>query len=166
MYKIEALAKGHQRDRFDCGEPALNNYLRQTARQHQDKGIAKTFVLVVADAPTQILGFVALTVCEVTSAQMPVTFAKKFSAVVPAARLARLAVASDRQGKKLGEMLLVFAMERTALVAESVGLVAMFVDAKNERAQSFYQRYGFIPLLDDPLKLFLPIETLRDALKK
>ena len=39
----------------------------------------------------------------------------------------------------------------------------MFVDAKNEQAQKYDQKYGFIPLPKIPLTLFLPIQSIPEA---
>ena len=30
-------------------------------------------------------------------------------------------------------------------------------DAANDDAKRFYERFGFVPLTDDPLRLFLPL---------
>jgi len=38
------------------------------------------------------------------------------------------------------------------------------VDALDDQAAAFYRRYGFAPLLDDPLHLYLPIATVEDVL--
>jgi len=39
----------------------------------------------------------------------------------------------------------------------------MIVDAKNEQAQQYYKQYGFIPLPEAPLTLFLPIKSILDT---
>ncbi len=163
--RIELLTDAHEREAFDCGAPELNEYLRRAARQHGEKGISRTFVLVEPESPGKILGFVTLAVGEVEAAAVPPRVARRLPRRLPVARLARLAVSADRQRNGLGELLLTFALRRTVQVASSVGLVGVFVDAKNERAQAFYRRYGFIPLQDEPLKLFLPIATLAAAFR-
>ena len=83
---------------------------------------------------------------------------------VPAFRLARLAVALPCQGRGLGGQLLLAAGRRCLLAAAEVGGVALLIDAKNERAASWYASYGAVPLLDAPLALLLPLGTLRAAL--
>ena len=57
-------------------------------------------------------------------------------------------------------------MDRARSVADNAGIVGFFVDAKDAQAQAYYLRYGFIPLIDDPLRLFLPLATLNRALEK
>ena len=79
---------------------------------------------------------------------------------MPVALLARLAVDKEFQGQKLGSILLVDALRRIYRAAQEVGIRAIEVDAKNERARAFYERYGFVPLLDDERHLYLTIKTL------
>jgi GNAT superfamily N-acetyltransferase len=164
MLKIEPLGPGHDREGFDCGSAELNDYLKKTARQHLEKGLSKTFVLVDDGTPELILGFLTLAVCEVQAQTLPPQLAKKYPRHVPAAKLARLAVAKDRQREGLGQLMMVHALQQALRVGDSVGIVGFFVDAKNEDARRYYGRYGFTALPDDPLKLFLPLATLRQGL--
>jgi len=158
--EIVPLARHHDRTRFDCGVPELNSFLKATARQHSDKGISRTFVL--SDQEKPILGYFTLTLCEVRMEHLPATYAKKYPQHgLPAVRLARLAVSRKYQRKGYGGLLLAEAIHRTILIAEQAGLIGLFVDAKDERAHKFYERYGFVSLPGHVLQLFLPLETLR-----
>ncbi|MCK4507374.1 MAG: GNAT family N-acetyltransferase [Desulfuromonadales bacterium] len=163
MREILPLDRGHDRAGFDCGEDALNLYLQETARQHNDKGISKTFVYVDTDSPEKILGFFTLAICEVVTEGLPRKFAKRLPKKVPAAKLGRLAVSMDYQGQKIGGILIVEAMKRTLAVADSFGIVGFFVDAKNDQAKKFYEGFGFIELHGNPFALFLPLQTLKEA---
>ncbi len=78
MIKIETLNKTHNRKSFDCANESLNQYLQQTARQHFEKGIARTFVLIDDIMPRDILGFLTLVVCEIHTEELPIQFAKKY----------------------------------------------------------------------------------------
>jgi ribosomal protein S18 acetylase RimI-like enzyme len=112
--------------------------------------------------PSIILGYFALTLCEVKTEHLPALYAGKFPEHgLPAVRLARLAVDTRFQGCGYGGRLLAEAIHRTVLIAEHAGVIGLFVDAKDETARLFYQRYGFKSLPDNVQKLFLPIETLR-----
>jgi len=160
--EIVSLSRNHDRSRFDCGVPALNNFLKATARQHGEKGISRTFVLSEQEKPATILGYFTLTLCEVQVADLPAKYVKKYPQHgLPAVRLARLAVSGKYQDKGYGGLLLADAIHRTVLIAAQAGVIGLFVDAKDERAQLFYEHYGFVALPDHPLQLFLPLETLR-----
>lgn len=164
MPEIVSLARHHDRSRFDCGVPELNSFLKATARKHGDKGISRTFVLSDLEKPATILGFFTLTLCEVRTEHLPATYAKKYPQHgLPAVRLARLAVSGKYPRKGYGGLLLAEAIHRTVLIAEQAGLIGLFVDAKNEHARKFYERYGFVSLPGHVLQLFLPLETLRLA---
>ena len=163
MREIATLDNCHDRSGFDCGEEVLNKYLQETARQHIEKGISKTFVCVDTDSPEKILGYFTLAICEVVTEELPRKYAKKLPRKVPAAKLGRLAVSVECQGQKLGGMLIVDAMKRTIALADSFGIVGFFVDAKNDRAKRFYEGYGFVVLQIKPLALFLPLATLIEA---
>jgi len=160
--EIVSLSRNHDRSRFDCGVPALNAFLKATARQHGVKGISRTFVLSEREKPATILGYFTLTLCEVRMADLPTKYVKKYPQHgLPAVRLARLAVSRKYQGKGYGGLLLADAIHRTVLIAEQAGVIGLFVDAKDERARLFYEHYGFVALPDHDLQLFLPLETLR-----
>ena len=162
MTSITLLEKKHDRAGFDCGVPELNAFLKVTARQHGQKGISRTFVLT--DGTPVIHGFMTLTLCEISAASLPTEYARTYPLHrLPAVRLARLAVSRKMHGHGFGERLLAEAIHRTALIADQAGVVGLFVDAKNDSAQRFYARYGFMVLPDHPLQLFLPIRTIRSA---
>jgi len=160
MLSIQPLTGRHNRGAFESGSAQLDVWLRQTAQQHQNKGISKTFVAVTEDAPARILGFYALTVCEVVAQDLPEDLAKKLPRRVPGIRLGRLAVDRSMQGQRLGELLLVDAIKRAKLVLEHVGVHALFVDAKDDQAAAFYRKYGFRPLPNDPRTLVLVVAGL------
>jgi len=163
--RIELLSRSHNRQRFDCGNIDLNRYLRNTARQHIEKGISRTFVLVDDENPSEIIGFFTLASCEILVDKLPRKYAKKYPPRAPAAKLARLAVAKHIQKKGLGTYMMLDAMDRILRVAEHLGIIGFFVDAKNTEALIFYQQFGFISLPDNLLELFLPIATIRQAFR-
>jgi GNAT superfamily N-acetyltransferase len=165
MLRIEPLSQGHDREGFSCGDRDLDDYLKRTARQHNDKGISRTFVLVDLDEPAKILGFFTLASCEVVTAELPSEYAKKYPRKAPAAKLARLAVAWDLQRQGLGGIMMADAMRRTLAVAENIGIIGFFVDAKNQSARTYYEQYGFVTLPTHPLALFLPLATLAAAVQ-
>ncbi len=163
MRRIEVLNRNHDRARFDCGAVELNRYLKRIARQHLEKGISRTFVLVDGSKPTEILGFFTLAACEVRSEILPEEFAKKYPRNVPVTKLARLAVDKRSQYHGLGSYMIMNAMEKVVAVSKNLGFVGFFVDAKDKNIGEYYKRFGFIPLPDTPLKLFLPLKTIYKA---
>lgn len=157
MLSIQPLSGRYDRRAFESGSEPLDTWLRETAQQHQRRGLSKTFVATSDDAPTRILGFYALTACEVVSDDLPEEMAKRLPRRVPGLRLGRLAVDRSVQGQGLGELLLVNAIERSRTVLEQVGVFALFVDAKDNRAAAFYRKYGFRPLPAQTPTLVLPL---------
>jgi GNAT superfamily N-acetyltransferase len=160
--ELKPLESAHDVSSFDCGNPALNSWLQTTAMQHQKNGMSRTFVAMDDENPKRIAGFLTLAVRTLTSRdELPVSMRKKLPHSVPGYTLARLAVATTAQGRGLGEHLLIEAMERAYRASQSVGGFALFVDAK-EGAAAFYEKYGFVPLPDDPNTLLLPFASMPD----
>ncbi len=155
--QIVPLTGSHDRQGFDCGRAELNDWLRNIARQHHERGLSTTFVAILEAQPAQICGYAALTLTEVDTRSLPATRRKKLPRLIPGVRLGRLAVDRRFQGKRLGELLLMNSIERARLIHEHAGVVGLFVDALDDHAAQFYTRYGFESFQDDPLKLFLPV---------
>jgi GNAT superfamily N-acetyltransferase len=160
------ISKLHDRDSFDCGDPELNEFLLRHARQNHEKGGSKTFVATPADDHRRILGFYSLSPASIDYARTPALMKKGLARHdVPVFRLGRLAVDLTVQGQGLGGQLLLTAGRRCLLAAAQVGGVALLIDAKNERAASWYESYGAVSLLDTPQSLLLPLTTIETALK-
>jgi GNAT superfamily N-acetyltransferase len=162
----EPIQKRHDREAFDCGEDALNEFLRRYARKSHELGGAKTF-LAIDDADKAILGFYSLAPASVDYARTPEIVRRGLARHdVPGFRLARLVVDRRLQGQGLGGQLLLAAGRRCLMAAVEVGGVALVIDAKNARVAGWYASYGAMPLLDAPLSLLLPLGTIETALKK
>lgn len=165
-WREEPLTRHHDRDTFDCGVEALNEYLRRYARQNHEAGGAKTFVAVATDLPTAIMGYYTISPGSIAFAKAPAKLKRKLGRYeVPVFRLSRLAVSLAWQGRGLGADLLLAAGARALGVSTQVGGVALAIDAKDERAAEWYERFGALRLLDDPLKLVLSLETIALTLK-
>jgi len=155
--QILGLTGSHDRQGFDCGSQPLNGWLRQVARQHQQKGLSKTFVAIREEAPERICGFYALTLAELENQNLPPDWRKKLPRRIPGVRLGRLAVDLRYQGKKLGELLLVDALTRAQIIHAQGGGIGLFVDAIDAQAAAYYLRLGFKASPGNPLLLFLPV---------
>ena len=163
----QPLTRRHDRAGFDCGVSALDEYLLRYARQNHESGGAKTFVATPSSTSRTILGYYTISPGAIAFAEVPADVTKRLGRYeVPVFRLGRLAVAVSMQGKGLGGELLLAAGARALAVAQEVGGVALAIDAKDNRAAAWYERFGALRLLDDPLKLVLPLDTIAAVLKK
>jgi len=162
----EPIRKTHDRQVFDCGEPALNEFLQRHARKSHESGGAKTF-LAIGDADRKsILGFYSLSPAAVQYARAPETVRRGLARHdVPCFRLARLAVDRRVQGHGLGGQLLLAAGRRCLRASAEVGGVALLIDAKSDAVARWYTGYGAVPLADAPLTLLLPLATVEAALQ-
>ncbi len=164
-WREEAISKRHDRKNFDCGSAELNDYIRRYARQNHESGGAKTFVAVLPNEPARILGYYTISPGAIEFAKVPATVTRRLGRYeVPVFRLGRLAVNRAAQGSGMGGELLLAAGRRALSVAAEVGGVALAIDAKDERAARWYERFGALRLLDDPLKLVLPLKTIAEVL--
>lgn len=151
----EPLTAQHRLEGFDCGKPALNDWLLRHARQAQGSGSAKTFV--VAD-DGRVAGYFSLTVGQIDTLEAPERIRKGMGLYpVPVVILARLAVSQRDQGRGIGFGLLQDAIRRTMLIAGQAGVRAMLTHPIDEDAAQFYTRFGFIasPLREQQLLLLL-----------
>ncbi len=120
---------------------------------------------VSPDAPSTILGYYTISPGAIAFAKVPVSVTRKLGRYdLLVFRLGRLAISLAMQRRGLGADLLLAAGERALAVAQQVGGVALAIDAKDEGAAGWYERFGAMRLLDDPLKLVLPLDTIRAAL--
>lgn len=161
-WKIEPLASHHDRAGFDCGEPSLSDWIRQQASQFVSRDLAKVYVLV-AEGDPQVRGYYAISTCQVRFEELPARHSKGLPRKlgIPAALIGKLAVDVGLHGQKLGGVLLLDALRRIRGLSDTIGIRAVVVDAIDERAQAFYLHYEFIPFVDDPDRLFIPLSVVR-----
>ncbi len=155
---IEPLASHHDRRTFSCGVEALDLYLRRFARQHSDANISRTYVAVNGST---VRGFYSLAMSGIRRNNLPEKYQTRFpNFPLPVARLARLAVDLSHQRHGLGELLLSDALQRCLQISASIGMLGVIVDAKDEKARTWYERYEFERLPDTPLTLWLPAKAM------
>lgn len=160
FFRVERLAPQHPRVTFDCGVPALNQYLQQQATQDVRRNVASCFVAV--NAENALIGYYTLSASSVYLKDLPSTTQKKLPryADVPVVRMGRLAVASSVQGQRVGAALLFNALARVC--RSEIAAFALLVDAKDEQAVRFYAHQGFERLEVAPaLTLFLPLQSIK-----
>jgi GNAT superfamily N-acetyltransferase len=160
---IEPLGPHHDRKAFHCGEPALDAYIRERAMQDARRRIAQVFV-AGGETHGEIAGYYSLSAASFERDDLPTDAAKRLPRYpMPAAIIGRLAVAEPYQGQKLGTLLLLDAVRRVLGASSAMAVYAMIVDAKNERATRFYERFGFEPFPNTPSRLFLPLDVFVKA---
>ena len=161
---FEKLSRDFIRADFDCGVESLNDFLKRYALQNLKKNVNVTIVAVSPDNPKKILGYYSVSMAQVSFENLPADLANGTPRYpVPAIRIGRLAVDRAAQGAGLGGELLRHALSRAVDVSQEVGTCMVLVDALDENAKRFYERYGFVSLVDLPLSLMLPTQTAAEA---
>jgi GNAT superfamily N-acetyltransferase len=163
--RIEPFQKAkHQRAGFDCGKPALNEFLRTFVTQYERRRLGRTFVAVREREPNTVVGYYTLAAGAVAFQHLPPETATKLPRhPVPVVLLARLAIDRSSQRQGLGEALLVDALQRALGLSRSLGVFAVEVLAMDEEASTFYAKFGFTALLDNPRHMYLPISAVEGA---
>jgi len=148
----------HDRQDFACGVPALDDYLHRFAEQHRRRGISSVYVLTDPAQPRSILGYYTLSAAEVDAQRIDDAERKKLPRYpVPCFRMGRLACRSDQRGRGLGKLLLGCGVDRCLKARLQIAAYALLVDAKDDAAKGFYTHFGFKPLQDARLTLYLPL---------
>jgi GNAT superfamily N-acetyltransferase len=155
---ISAPAKlrgDHDLSEFECGEPALDDWLRRRALQNEGRGASRTYVVC---AGQKVVGYYALAVGAVAHSEAPGKVRRNMPDPVPVMILGRLAVHRDYQRKGVGPGLLRDAILRTVQAADIAGVRALLVHAISEQARKFYEACGFSVSPMDPLTLMITVE--------
>jgi hypothetical protein len=160
---VETLQSHHDRQAFDCGHPALNEFLHRQARQNADRNVGVTHVAVENVGDSKILAFYTLVTRTLNRDIIP---AKKLpGGDIGVVLLGRLAGDNRAKSQGIGRICVANAMQQVAHAADEIGMYALVLDAIDERARNWYLglNVGFQTLLDDPNHLFLAVETIRKA---
>jgi GNAT superfamily N-acetyltransferase len=162
-WRIERLDASYQREDFCCGKASLDEFVRTLVNQYEKRRLGRTFV-AVRRGEKKVLGYYTLASGSVPFENLPPAVAKKLPKhPVPVALLGRLAVDQRAQRQGLGELLMVDALRRCLTLADELGIFAVEVAAADAEAKGFYLEYGFVPLVDDELHLYLPMKTIAAA---
>ncbi|MBN9525576.1 MAG: GNAT family N-acetyltransferase [Alphaproteobacteria bacterium] len=156
------LTTDHDLSAFDCGEPALNDWLRQRAIKNESR-FSRTYVVCEG---RRVVGYFCISAGAVDRAAAPGKLRRNAADTIPVSVIGRLAVSRSHAGIGLGADLLADALRRIALASMSIGIGAVVVQAKDEAARRFYLRCAeFIEFPEDSRTLFLPIDTLVAAFR-
>jgi GNAT superfamily N-acetyltransferase len=159
LFPPQPLADIHRFDDFECGEPALDEWLKRRAMNNQLSGASRTFVVV--DEGNRVHGFYAMAAGAVAHQMATGPVRRNMPDPVPVMVLGRLAVDLRAQGIKLGAAMLKDAVGRAITVSQHTGVRALLVHALHERASAFYVHYGFQASPQHPLTLMLRLDTAR-----
>ena len=156
---VRKLSGADAVESFDCGQPALNQFLQRFALVNQKSNSAQTYVCCHSGV---VAGYYSLAVGSVNPATAAPRVAKGIPQhPVPVMILARLAVDLGHQGVGLGKALLKDALKRTAQAADIAGIRALLVHAKDDTARQWYLQWEFEPSASDPFHLFLLMKDLK-----
>ena len=144
-YITTLLSDTHEKEKFFCGKPMLDNYLQKQAKQDIKRKLSACFVL--SEDKKEIKGYYTLSNSSIPRSQLPGSILRKLPLYkdLPVTLLGRLAVAGKFSGKRIGEQLLIDALKRSFDAASSsTASMAIIVDPIDEEAKNFYTKYGFI----------------------
>ena len=163
----EPLGKQHRVDEFECGEPALDEWLKRHARTAQASDSARVFVVTLEDGET-VAGYYALAAAQVAPEEATARALKgqPRARPVPAILLARLPVDRSHQGAGLGRSLLQDVLLRCVEAADAIGARVLLVHAKHKAAKEWYMQFGFEESPTDPLHLLVLLKDIRAFLRR
>lgn len=158
---FQPLGNHHNRAAFSCGVEALDTYFQRFASQDVRSRAAAVWVLYDEPAAS-VAGYYTLSAFGIQPQAVPPEFLKRLPRYdpLPAVLLGRLAVDSRSRGQRYGEKLLLNALARSWEQSAIIGAVAVIVDAKDDAARAFYERYDFTRVLDNEYRLYLPMKTI------
>jgi len=155
----QPLDASHRLEEFDCGKPALTDWLLRHARQAQSSGSARTFVVCDEE---RVAGYFSLTVGQIDTLEAPERIRRGMGQYpIPLVILARLAIDLDYQRRGLGFSLLQDAISRTVAIAEQAGIRALPTHPIDAEADAFYRRFGFEPTPAHERQLILLLKDAR-----
>lgn len=157
------LTPEHELSAFDCGEPALNDWLRHRALKNESR-FSRTYVVC---SNARVVAYFCISAGAVERAAAPSKVRRNAPDAIPVAVIGRLAVDREQRGRNLGADLLADALTQIALASKSLGIAAVLVHAKDDQAKRFYMRCAeFLEYPVDSRTLFLPIETVVAAVNE
>jgi ribosomal protein S18 acetylase RimI-like enzyme len=158
----------HDRAAFSCGVEQVDNFFKRTANKLAKAGNLRVFVMV--DASGEVVGFYAINAHAVDYRELPKAYARSRPGhgSIPAAYISMIGVDQRYAGRGYGGDLLADALQRIALASESLGIAVVVLDVLDDgnpgltaRRKKLYEGYGFASLQSSPLRMFLPVATVR-----
>lgn len=160
--RVEPLNDLHCRRQFACSDRAIQNFCRYGVDRHQRRGVIRAFI-ARQEPSVSVCGFYYLTTTTIEHDQVGRDVADRFAILnrVPAIYLGMLGVHEPFARQGVGAALMKDAFRRTLAIADLAGVWALTLDATDEQAAMYYERFDFERMTPDGLEMFLPLGTIR-----
>ena len=162
QFRVVPFDPRFDRQQFECLDEHLSRYLKE-GQAERDLASRQAAVFLMVDAQDRVMGYYTLSAASISRKEhFTGSQAKQFGYPhVAVTLLGRVAIHRDLRGQGIGTELIVHALRQAVKAAEVVGSYAVILDAKNERVAQLYQVLGFTAFKDQSLKLFLPMQVIR-----
>ncbi len=161
---VHRLREDHEVEGFTCGREELDYWLRTHALDAERRDTARTFV--ICRGGPRVVCYYSLTMGSVRMAEAPRKLVRGLPGYpIGMVLLARLAIDQKEQGTGLGAELLADALRRAVHAGESAAARLVVVDALDDKAAQFYQKFGFLPAPEHPLRLFRRLKDIRASME-
>lgn len=157
----EKLSPSHDLSQFQCGEPSLDHWLRKRALQNEENGASRTYVVCSGG---RVVAYHALAAGAVAHIEAPGRVRRNMPDFVPVIVIGQLAIDQSMQGQGIGPALLRDAILRTLRAAEIAGIRAILAHAISDRAERFYEKWGFLSSPVEPMTLMITVAEARKAI--
>lgn len=160
----ETLSEDHDLTLFESGQPALDDWLRQSAAHAERMRTARTFVWHGGDR--RVVAYFSLAAHLVVRAEMPRRISRGSPDSIPGVLLARLALDRTLHGQGFGGELLGDALSRAVAASRLAAARMIVVDAIDDAAARFYEHHGFVAVPGNPHRLVQKIRDVAAALER
>lgn len=161
LFAPEPLRDHHHLDGFRCGVDSLDEWLVRRARTNSASSASRVFV--VPDDAGTVVAYYSLSTGSVLRDELPQPMRRATPQPVPVLLIGRFAVDGRYQGRGVGRSVLQDALVRCARLSREVGFMAVLVHPVDEKADAFWQRFGFLPAPTQEPMLLLPTAHLTDT---
>lgn len=166
-YRVEKLGKNHDRTSFSCGDPDLDRYFKAYAGQDVKRDLSMVRVAVDTQNSYKVVGFYTLSSTAIKAVDFPKNLRRRLPyEAVPGTLIGRLAVDKSYQRQGLDTGLLMDALLQIADNRHIIASAFAVIDAKNDKAREFYEKFGFVSFPGEPLRMYVHMKTLDKALEQ
>lgn len=158
----ERLGAHHDVAHFKSGKhESLDSWLRTRALASEGLS-ARTYVVCSAELPERVVGYYAISTAMAHRSGLPTAKLRRgMPDEIPLLLIGRLAIDIGFQKRGLGTDLLIDALRRCLVAADTAGARAVITHAVDDDAMAFYERHGFVRCPLGERTLLMPMETIR-----